>query len=80
MRITLAALVLLAAWWHSLQRVLPKMTPKRRNWMMFWIYAGFLFVLGLSHPFAADEPSGRRFLLKLLFLSAWALLIAIVYN
>ena len=78
---TLVALALLFVWWRLLRRVLPKMTAKRRNWMMFWTYVGFLFVLESTHPLVADtESSGKRFLLKLLILFAWALLIAIVYN
>ena len=76
----LAAALLIFVWWLSLRRVLPRMTPKRRNRMLLWTYAVPLLA-GPLLPLADDAGHpGKRFMLKLLLLLAWVLLIAIVYN
>ena len=76
----LAAALLIFVWWLSLRRVLPRMTPKRRNRMLLWTYAVPLLA-GPLLPLADDAGHpGTRFMLKLLLLLAWVLLIAIVYN
>ena len=76
----LAAALLIFVWWLSLRRVLPRMTPKRRNRMLLWTYAVPLLA-GPLLPLTDDAGHpGKRFMLKLLLLLAWVLLTAIVYN
>lgn len=75
----LAAALLIFVWWLSLRRVLPRMTPKRRNRMLLWTYAVPLLA-GLIFPLTDDAGHpGKRFMLKLLLLLAWVLLLSLIH-